>query len=63
VVAVGETITEFPRIAPTWGETTKYDAPVTFQLSVTGCPDETVEGFAVKLVMVGDGPVGTLLGV
>jgi len=36
---------------------------VTFQLKVTGCPAEAVDGFAVKLLIIGDGPVGTLLGV
>jgi hypothetical protein len=36
---------------------------VTFQLNVTSCPAEAVDGFAVKLLIIGDGPVGTLLGV
>ena len=59
----GVTTTDVPLTAPTCGDTTKYDAPVTFQLSVTGWPLETVEGFAVKLVMTGTGPVGTFAGV
>ena len=33
------------------------------QLSVTGCPALMLVGFAVKLEMVGDGPLGTFAGV
>jgi hypothetical protein len=33
------------------------------QLSVTGCPALTVIGIAVKLDMVGHGPLGTFAGV
>src|SRR6266852_2768762 len=36
---------------------------VTFQLSVTGVPADTVDRFAVKLLIVGDGPAGTFAGV
>jgi hypothetical protein len=36
---------------------------VTLQLKVTGWPAETVVGFAEKLLIVGDGPVGTFAGV
>jgi len=36
---------------------------VALQLSVTGCPALTVIGFAVKLDIVGDGPLGTFAGV
>jgi hypothetical protein len=39
-----------------------YVLLLTLQLKVTGCPAETVDGLAVKLVMVGEGPVGTLAG-
>ena len=63
MLCVGFTTTEFPRIAPTCGETIEYDAPFAVQLKVTGCPDITVCGFAVKLVICGEGPCGTFCGV
>jgi len=37
-----------------------YSVFETDQLKVTGCPAEILMGFAVKLLMVGDAPVGTL---
>ncbi len=56
--ACGFTTAVLPRIAPTPGETTLYSPFVTLQVSVTGCPGPPDE-VAVKLLIVGFGPVGT----
>jgi hypothetical protein len=40
-----------------------YVLLVVLQLRVTGEPAVTLVGFAVKLLMVGEGPVGTFAGV
>lgn len=55
-------MTLVPRMAPTAGETMLYSPLVTFHLSVTGWPGPP-EVVAVKLLMVGFGPVGTFPGV
>ena len=38
----------------------RYDAPETFQESVTGVPEETEVEDAVKPLICGFGPVGTV---
>jgi len=40
-----------------------YSELLTVQLKVTCCPAEMEAGFAVKLLMAGDAPAGTLDGV
>ena len=52
-----------PRTGPTCGVIMLYSEFVVDQLKVTGCPEEIEVGFAVKLPIVGDGPVGTFYGV
>ena len=60
VDCAGDTAMLVPRTAPTSGETTKYDAPVTLQLRVTGVAAETACELAVKLEIAGAAPAGTL---
>ena len=60
VVAVGVTVADVPRMTPTCGETMLYCALVTLQFNVTGEPDTIDVGLAVKLEIVGFGPLGTL---
>jgi hypothetical protein len=60
---LGETTVLVPRTAPMSGETIKYDAPVTFQLKVTGAPAETDCELAVKLAIAGLAPAGTFAAV
>src|SRR5690349_19651804 len=52
-----------PRTGPACGSMMLYRLLLTVQLSVTGDPAVTVDGFAVKLLTVGEGPVGTLASV
>jgi len=52
-----------PRTAPTCGEMMLYIWPLVVQLRVTSCPAAAVAGFAVKLEIVGEAPLGTLAGV
>ena len=59
VVAAGDTLAELPRTAPTSGDTITYDAPDTSQVSVTAVPAEIDIAEAVKLEIVGLGPLGT----
>ena len=62
-MAVGATTICVPRTGPTCGSIVLYVLLLTLQLSVTGDPAVTLIGLAVKLLMVGEGPVGTLAGV
>ena len=59
VVVVGETEADVLRVAPIVGETITYEAPETCQLRVTAVPAVTEVADAVKLEIVGVGPVGT----
>jgi hypothetical protein len=63
VVADGETITLVPRTGPTRGSMMLYVLFEVLQLSVTGEPAVTVMGLAVKVLTVGEEPVGTFDGV
>jgi hypothetical protein len=63
VVFVGWTTALLVRVGPTVGETIVYSPPLVLQLSVAGIPGGTVDGFAVKLKITGDGPCGTFVGV
>ena len=48
-----------PRITPICGETTKYDAALACQFSVTLAPELMIGALAVKLLMLGTAPCGT----
>jgi hypothetical protein len=63
VVADGMTTMLVPRTGPACGSMMLYVVFETLQLKVTGCPAITVVGFAEKLLMVGEAPVGTFAGV
>jgi hypothetical protein len=63
VVAVGLITMLVPRTGPAVGSMMLYSPFETLQLNVTGCPAEMLVGFAVKLLIVGEGPVGTFAGV
>jgi len=63
VVADGLTTILVPRTGPACGSIMLYIEFDTLQLKVTGCPAETVVGFAEKVLMDGEGPVGTFAGV
>ena len=62
-MADGLTTMLVPRTGPACGSMMLYSLLDVLQLKVTGCPAETLVGFAVKLLIVGFAPVGTFAGV